>query len=407
MRKSLRKLALLLLLVASGASAAVTVPLNQNRLSGSTYSQLSSAQRMMNGGDYNGALVLLNGLISRVRGDHYEYAVTELNIAYAYINRGNYNSAVLHMVGAVQEHAMPPAEQLAAVLDLGKLYARTGQYNNAQRVMKAYLTAKSNPSPDADILMANVEAKLGQCRAALPYARRATSRNSSAPESWYQVWIACAYNTKEYNNAITALYAALEHWPDKADYWRQLGQTYAQTGDNAKALGVFALMYRQGLMQSQQDYLNLVSLYMHNNEPYEAAGVLQKGLSTGTVAANESNYNLLAATWLDAKEYNKAIVSLGQAAKYAKSGDTYLKQAQLYQQTHEWFSVVRATQRALKKGSLKHPGRAWLLQGVAQAENKQYPEAASALKQAARYPDVRGSAANWMRYVETRSGQTF
>lgn len=395
------------MLVVAGIAHSATVPLNRDLLSNDTYQRLASAQGMMQSGDYNGALVLLDGLVSRVKNNSYEYAVTEQNIAYVYINRGDYNGALPPMLGAVQQHAMPPDEQLSAVLDLGKLYARTGQYDDAQRVIAAYLKAESNPSPDADILVANVDAKLGQCRTALPYVKRALDRSSNAPESWYQLWIACAYSTKQYANAVDGLYAALERWPENADYWRQLGQTYAQDGDNAKALGVFALMYRQGLAQTEQDYLNLVSLYMQNNEPYEAASVLQTGLDKSVVAANEGNYDLLAATWLDAKEYDKAIASLGLAAQYAKTGDAYLKQAQLYQQTHEWFSVVKAAQRALQKGSLRRPGHAWLLQGVAQAENKQYPEAAAALKQAAKYEDSRVEAETWLRYVEARAGQSF
>ncbi|MGH8371051.1 MAG: tetratricopeptide repeat protein, partial [Gammaproteobacteria bacterium] len=278
---------------------------------------------------------------------------------------------------------------------------------DAQRVVNAYLKADQSPPPDADMLVADIYAGLGQCRSALPYAKRALDNDSSAPESWYQLWIACAYSTKEYSSAVDGLYAALERWPNKADYWRQLGQTYAQDGDDEKALGVFALMYSQGLAQNEQDYLNLVSLYMQNNEPYEAAGVLQKGLDAGIVTVNEDNYDLLAATWLDAKEYDKAITSLGQAAKHAKTGDAYLKQAQLYQQSHEWFSVVSATQRALQKGSLQRPGRAWLLQGVAQAENKQYPEAASALKEASKFEDVRAQAETWLQFVNARTGQSF
>jgi tetratricopeptide (TPR) repeat protein len=391
---------------AAGAQA-LTVPLNRSLLSADTYQRLSSAQHMIESGEYDNALTRLNSLVSRVQADGYEYAVTLQNIAYVYISRGDFNAALPYMNRAMRENAMPPSAQRQLVLDLGKLYARVGQYSEAQRVMNVYLKAESNPPADADMLIATVDAKLGQCHSALPYAKRATDKNGAAPESWYQLWIACAYGTKQYNSAVDGLYAALERWPDKADYWRQLGQTYAQNGDDDKALGVFALMYRQGLAQSEQDYLNLVSLYMHNNEPYEAANVLQKGLDAGTVAANEGNYDLLAATWLDAKEYEKAITSLGQAAKYAKTGDAYLKQAQLYQQSHEWFSVVKATQRALQKGSLRRPGRAWLLQGVAQAENKQYPEAATALKEASKYEDVRGEAEAWLRFVNARAGQSF
>ncbi|HET7921323.1 MAG TPA: tetratricopeptide repeat protein [Gammaproteobacteria bacterium] len=407
MRNILNKLGLVAGLALATSVQAVTIPLNRSLLSTDTFQRLNSAQHMIDSGDYNNALARLNSLVPRVQSNSYEYAVTLQNIAYLYISRGDYTNALTYMNRAMRENAMPPTAQRQLVFDLAKLYARTGQYAEAQKVMGAYLRAESNPPPDAEILIANIDAKLGQCRTALPYAKRAVTRNNAAPESWYQLWIACAYSAKQYAAAVDGLHAALERWPGNADYWRQLGQTYAQAGDSDRALGVFALMYQQGLAQNEQDYLNLVSLYMRNNEPYEAANVLQTGLNAGTVSATEANYDLLAATWLDAKEYDKAIASLGQGAKYAKSGDTYLKQAQLYQQSHEWFSVIKATQRALQKGSLRRPGRAWLLQGVAQAENKQYAEAANALKEAAKYADVRGEAEAWMRYIAARTGQSY
>lgn len=407
MPTAIRTLVFAALLSLAASAAAVTVPLNRGLLSTDTFQRLNSAQHMIETGQYDDALSRLNSLLPRVQDNNYEYAVTLQNIAYVYISRGDFSSALPYMNRAMSENAMPPAAQRQLVLDLAKLYARTAQYSDAQRVMNAYLRAEPNPPADAAMLAALIDAKLGQCRSALPYAKRAVTANAQAPESWYQLWIGCAYSVKQYSSATEALYAALERWPNNADYWRQLGQTYAQSGDNDKALGVFALMYRQGLAQNEQDYLNLASLYMQNNEPYEAANVLQKGLDAGIVTANENNYDLLAATWLDAKEYDKAIATLGEAAKYAKSGDTYLKQAQLYQQSHEWFSVIRATQRALQKGGLSRPGRAWLLQGVAQAENKQYPEAQNALTEAAKYADVRAEAETWLRYVTARAKQGF
>ncbi|MGH8400087.1 MAG: tetratricopeptide repeat protein, partial [Gammaproteobacteria bacterium] len=179
------------ILVFSGAFAiactaqAVTVPLNRSLLSGDTYQRLNSAQQMMQSGDYNGSLATLGELASRVKNNNYEYAITELNIAYVYINHGDYRSALPPMLGAVQQHAMPQTEQLGAVLDLGKLYARAGQYDDAQRVVNAYLKADQSPPPDADMLVADIYAGLGQCRSALPYAKRALDNDSSAPESWY------------------------------------------------------------------------------------------------------------------------------------------------------------------------------------------------------------------------------
>jgi tetratricopeptide (TPR) repeat protein len=162
-------------------------------------------------------------------------------------------------------------------------------------------------------------------------------------------------------------------------------------------------MYRQGQLQNAQDYLNFVSLYMQNGEPFQAAQLLQQSLQAGTIPATEANYTLLASAWVEAKEREKAVAALGEAVKVAQSGEPFLTQAQLYAAHHEWFSVIDTTRKALAKGALKHPGHAWLLQGVALLENRQYDDAATALREAAKYDDTRSQAETWLRYLNVRS----
>lgn len=392
------------LLLAAVSAQAMAPPLNRSLLSTDTYQRLNSAQQMLANGDYAGALARLNSLLPRVQSNGYELAVTQQNIAYVYISRDDYQGALPYMLRAMQQNALPPEAQRALVLDLAKLYARTGQYSDARRVLDALQQAGPVSSMDAEMLAATLDARQGRCREALPHIQRALQASAAPPESWYQLQLSCLYQLHEYDGAVNVLYTLLGRWPDRSSYWRQLGENYAQLGDGARALAVYALMQRQGLLQSEQDYLTLMSLYLQNREPYQAGQVLGAGLQAGTVTANEANYRLLAQAWLAARDQDKAIAALGQAARLAQNGEPYLQQAELYQQTHEWFSVIDATQKALAKGGMRRPGRAWLLQGIARTQNKQYPQAETALKQAEKYDDSRAQAEIWLRYLQTRSG---
>jgi pentatricopeptide repeat protein len=199
------------------------------------------------------------------------------------------------------------------------------------------------------------------------------------------------------------LEAALSRYPDQTQYWAQLGNAYAQAGDASKALAVYALMYRQGLIRQSQDYLDLASLYMQNNVPYQAALVLQEGLQSGAVSASESNYTLLADAWQDAGDLDRAVAALGEAEKQSKSGDPLVAQAQIYTQRHEWFSAIDTAKKAIAKGGLKRPGRAWLLQGIAQVQNRQYDEGTASLREAAKYDDSRAQADAWLHYLSVRN----
>jgi predicted Zn-dependent protease len=216
------------------------------------------------------------------------------------------------------------------------------------------------------------------------------------------LWVACLYQLRDYGTAADGLQALLSREPDQVQYWQQLGEAYAHAGDAQRALAVYALMYRQGLLRQAQDYLNLASLYLQDGEPFQAGQVLQDGLQSGALPATEGNYELLAAAWSQAHETERAVAALGEVAKLAQSGDAYLEQAQLYAARHDWISVIDTSRKALSKGQLRRPGHAWLLQGVALTQSRQYDEAANALHEAAKYDDSRSLAEAWLKYLTAR-----
>lgn len=386
-----------------GMAAAVQADttLNQGLISSTLFRKMRVVQNQIRGGQYTEAQTQLNYL-QGVTESAYEAAVVRELFADMYIARGDFAAALSALQPVVQQSILPPTEQRSAELTLAKLQVSAGQYQAGLDSIRGWMQGQDTAPPDALITRAQAYAELGQCRQAIPDAKRAIEVTSEPPEEWFQLWISCQYDVHDYAGAADALQAALTRFPDEVQYWQQLGEAYAQSGDDSKALAVYALMYRQGQIRQAQDYLTLASLYMRNGVPYQAAVVLQEGLSSGAIPSNDTNYTLLASAWQDAGDSEKEVAALTEAVKVAKTGDPYLDQAQVYAGRHEWFSVIDAGKKAIAKGGLKRPGRAWLLVGVAQVQNRQYDDGAASLREALKYDESRAQAEAWLRYLNSR-----
>lgn len=404
MSRSRLLLAAVVMVLGAGVTtlAAADTILNQGSISSALFRKMRSVQNQIRSGQYPDAAQQLSYL-QGVTTNAYEAAVVRELTADLYIARGDYANALSSLQPVVQQGILPGSEQREAQLTLGKLLVANGQYQPGLDMLRNSLQGQENPPPDVLMALAQGYAQSGQCRQALPEAKRAVDTSADAPVEWYQLLISCQVQAHDYTGAAEELEAVLSHYPDQTQYWAQLGNAYAQAGDASKALAVYALMYRQGLIRQSQDYLDLASLYMQNSVPYQAALVLQEGLQSGAVPASEANYTLLANAWQDAGDLDRAVTALGEAEKQSKTGDPLVAQAQIYTQRHEWFSAIDTAKKAIAKGGLKRPGRAWLLQGIAQVQNRQYDEGTAALREAVKYEDSRAQAEAWLHYLSVRS----
>ena len=375
--------------------------LNQGLISTTLFRKMRTVQNLIRSAQFGEAQNQL-GYLQGVTTSAYEAAVVRELFADLYIARGDYAAALTALQPVVQQGILPPNEQRGAVLALAKLQVGNGQYQAGLDSMRTWLQGQDTNQPDALITIAQAYAQLGQCRQAIPYAKRAVETVAEPAQEWFQLWIACQYDVHDYVGATDALSAALARFPDQAQYWQQLGEAYAQSGDDSRALAVYVLMYRQGLIRQQQDYVTLASLYMRNGVPYQAAQVLQEGMTAGVLPATDANYTLLATAWQQAGDTEREVTALTEAVKVAKTGDPLLAQAQVYAGRHDWASVIDAGKKAIAKGSMRRPGHAWLLVGIAQVQNRQFDEGAASLREALKYDDSRAQAEAWLRYLNSR-----
>ena len=148
-----------------------------------------------------------------------------------------------------------------------------------------------------------------------------------------------------------------------------------------------------GLLNSD-DILLLASLYISLDIPYEAAELIQRETKKGTVIVDEKSVLLLARSWHQARELDKAAISYATLAKLEKGGKAYFHQGQVYMEMQQWKLAAIALQNALDKGIDQRKGRAYLLLGVVRYEMNQLAAAKQALKGAVETVSIKMAAHN-------------
>ena len=146
---------------------------------------------------------------------------------------------------------------------------------------------------------------------------------------------------------------------------------------------------------------NLANLYLLHGLPYKAAVVLEKEINDNIVDANERTLRLLSQAWYQAREDEKAIPPLKQAAEMSEDGELYVRLAQAYINLEQWSEAATAVQRGLKIGGLKRVDTANIMLGMALFNQKRLEQARRAFASAAQYDRSKRAASQWIAYVDS------
>lgn len=371
-------------------------------LSPRTASKLDDIRDLMSKKKFDEALQDANTLLGNV-GKDYEKAVVEQMIAYIYIYKEDFKQAAVYLKRALDRDSFSDYEIASATVALAQVYVQLERYQDAANLLEQWLPQADEPPSSAYILLATSLAQMDQYKKALPYAKKAIAladqNKEGFHEDWHTLLLSLYFQLEDYPNAAGELELLIAHKPSNKDYWKNLASVYQQMNEDKKALSTLAVAYKQGLLDNGDDQLRLAQLYMLNEEPYQAAQVLDKGLSSGKIEKTPRHYEYLANAYISAKSYEEAAKALGEGAQLDKDGEMWLRQAQVYAQIHDWNKVVQSVDHAMDKGGLEEPGKAYILQGMAASEAKNVSAALKAFKKAESFKDSKDQAENWIRYV--------
>src|SRR6056297_385995 len=176
---------------------------------------------------------------------------------------------------------------------------------------------------------------------------------------------------------------------------------YSEKGNEKRQLGSMETAYVQDMLDKDGELRNLASLYLSQGVPYKAGKVLEKAFEDDLIDDDVKNYELLAGSWRQAQEVDKAIPVMEVAASKSDSGELYSQLGNIYLDGDQFDKAVEAIQTALERGGVKRPDTARLVLGMALFNLEEYGKAREAFRAAGRDERSEQYAKQWIRYMES------
>ena len=236
--------------------------------------------------------------------------------------------------------------------------------------------------------------------AAITQTKRAVEFRPEPRESWLRLLAALYAQKEDYENAAPVLEELVLRFPKKP-YWVQLSLIYGAHENYRRSLSVQQVAYAQGLLTEDKELRRLARSYLFHELPYPAAQVLEKALEDGAIARDSEALELLANSWIAAREYERSLDPLRSAAELSEDGNLYVRLGQVHMQREAWNEASALLEKAVEKGGLKDPGNAELLLGIAYYNGAQVARARSSFLRARQHDSTRNAANRWITHLDT------
>lgn len=361
----------------------------------------------------------LQNLIRRLRdykesscSSSYEKSQVHNLLGFVHYSLIDIQRAIINYKSMIAEPDVDPRQKTDTHYTLAQLYMMQENYPFAARQLEIWMAISDVVSNDGKILLAQVYYELDKKPEALMLVNQAidaVSRKGHTPkESWWVLQKVLYYeksdnkngSNKSYNNkkVVSILKQLITHYP-KHLYWHQLGGMYGQMEESSHRLASLDILYLDKALTKSRDLLSLAYLYLGADVPYRAAQIIEQGIEQKIIEKNSKNLELLGGAWQQARETQKALAPLKQAAEKSDTGEIWSRLAMVYLDLNENTKAVKAAKNALKKGQLKYPSYTQITLGNALVNLNCYRKAAKIFGKAAQYKKSEKTAKQWQTYV--------
>ncbi len=334
--------------------------------------------------------------------DPYEKSQAMFGLAQAQMAQDKFGPALVLYEQIVNMDVLPNKPHFDAMFQIAQLYYMRERYDDSLAWVDRWERDSGETKIEAYELKASIYAQKEDFRSALKNIDLAIALGEKPKESWYQLKLAMHYELKEYVEAKDVLELMVRNWPDKKQYWTQLSTINVTLKRDQEALAVMALAHRQGLLDKEQDFIQMYSLYGYLEIPLRAAEILSEGIEKGIVEPTKKHWEQLGNAWYAAKELDKAVVALSNAAELSLDGKLDMQVAYILIDKEDWVPAKAALAAAIEKGGLSETatGNLHVLLGMSELNTGDREAARRAFLEARKFEKARASAQQWLNHLE-------
>src|SRR5579883_2851880 len=285
-------------------------------------------------------------------------------------------------------------------------YAADGQYQAALDQLKTWREQGKRETADSYALEGNAYYQLHKYPEAIAAIKKAQSLSDHPKESWNSILMASYAETGQSAQAAGVIDEQLAKDPTNKQLIHNALVIYIQTDQVDKALALLERERKQGLIDSEGDYVSAAKFYANiaqsGDKPdvaVKGAELLQEGIAKNIVKASADNYKLEGDLYLVAQEQDKALAAYNKAAPLASNGDIDYTRAQLLGAQQNWAEAKSVIQKAIARG-VSHKGKAYLLLGKLDLALGDKAGAKTAFQQAEADAETRAEAAEQLQKLQ-------
>ncbi len=370
------------------------------------YDQLSRAQTAADEGDIKEAISILDEVEDKKSSmNSYEQAMMYNFYGFIYYNDEQYEKALESFATVVEQQPIPRKFEMSTLFSLAQLHLMQGNYTDVVKYLERWESLNEGDIPPKNkVLKAQALYQNKSYEEAAGYIDQAVAEHEAKgmipDEGWLILQRAVYYELKRPEKVKDILVKMVKLF-NEPKYWIQLAGMFGELGEERKQLAIMETAYQQGYVQSAADIFNLAQLYYYHRAPYKGARLMEQALSDGTLEKNLRNWRFLGQSWQLAKENEKAIPALSEAAALSEDGELDAQLAQIYLNSEKWQKAISSAERALEKGQLRNEGMPHLVKGMALYNTGQYAKALNQLAEAEKFPKSRGIAQQWKKFVQS------
>lgn len=374
------------------------------------YAQLARAQKLADEGVKLEGFDVLDEVKDRIDSlNSYEKAMLWNFYGFMYYGNDDLASAIDSFQNVIAEVAIPQPLRLSTLYSLAQLSMQQQNYRETLSYLKQWQQINTKElTAEQHILFAQVYYQDKQFEPSLMAINKAinevTLKNKLPKENWLILQRANYYELKQPEKVTEVLEALVKHY-EKPEYWLQLSGMYGEIGNEEKQLAAMETAWQAGYITKSQDIVTLAQLYRFNGVPYKAAKLLNNAISEGKIVANERHYEMLAQSYLAAKNDKEAIPALIKASEITESGKFDAQLAQAYLNTEKWQLAIKSADSALNRGGIERVGDMHLVIGMSYFNLEQFEQSLTALKNAEKISSSAKVATQWYKYVKREQVQ--
>ncbi len=318
---------------------------------------------------------------------------------------GDLDQTIKSFQKSIDERILPLDQETKLRFNVAQLMAGLYKWDDAIQAIYEWFRWSQEEDPLAYYLLGIANFQLGNFDLAIANTRKALEVADEPKESWLQLLAALWVQRNNYRMAAPIFEELITLFPKK-NYWVQLGLIYGALEKYPASLSIQQIAYEQGLLTEDKELRRLARAFLYAELPYPAAKVLQRGIDDGSIEAEPDSLQLLANSWIAAREFEKSLPPLRRAAEISEDGNLYVRLGQVYLQREEWGQAAERLEDAIKKGGLDKPGSAHLLRGIALYNTGKLFAAKSTFVQARKFDKTRKEAEQWLDHIEKEENST-